>query len=223
MEAATPEKEEPDADVEPDPKEKWFKQRRGFTNFHFNRMGRDRIWKACQAANGNFSDSNSRWRLIGVNEQKKKVQMVLADEKSGLEIGSKTWVLDSDSELSDQIVPENTGGLLIALHLWRNFLLQGPEKFGDVYYFGSAPLESDGPTYQILVATSGTVESNFFFHPDTGKLSAIEIYPELNSDPCLLKLKDYRSDGDLSVPATFEYSSGFNTGRLEIETLEFLK
>ena len=223
VEAATPEKEEPDADVEPDPKEKWFKQRRGFTNFHFNRMGRDRIWKACQAANGNFSDSNSRWRLIGVNEQKKKVQMVLADEKSGLEIGSKTWVLDSDSELSDQIVPENTGGLLIALHLWRNFLLQGPEKFGDVYYFGSAPLESDGPTYQILVATSGTVESNFFFHPDTGKLSAIEIYPELNSDPCLLKLKDYRSDGDLSVPATFEYSSGFNTGRLEIETLEFLK
>ena len=149
--------------------------------------------------------------------------MVLSNEKSGLEIGSKTWVLDPETELSDQVVPENTGGLLIAFHLWRNFLILGPEKFGEVYYFGSAPLEPNGPKYQIFVSTRGTVESNFFFDPDSGQLAAIEVFPELDSDPCLLRLKDYRTDKDLSVPSTFEYSSGFNAGSFEIETLEFLK
>jgi len=212
-----------DPEGAPDTKAELFEERRGFANYHFNRLGRSRIWNACVKANGDFSEANSRWRLSGVNEQKKKVQMVLADEKSGIEIGSKTWVLDSETQLSDQIVPENTGGLLIAFHLWRNFLLMGPEKFGDVYYFGSAPLEPGGPTYQILVGTHGTVESNFFFDPDSGYLAAIEVYPELDSDPCLLKLKAYRRDGNITVPSSFEYSSGFNSGHFEVETLEFLK
>ena len=102
-------------------------------------------------------------------------------------------------------------------------MILGPEKFGDVVYLGSAPLEPGGPKYQILVATRGTVESNFFFDPETWQIAAIEIFPELNSDPCLLRLKDYRRDKDLAVPATFEYTNGNNQGTFEIETLEFLK
>ena len=200
-----------------------YEARRGFTNYYFNKVHRTKVWEACLSGNGDFSEAASRWRLTGVDDNKKKVQMVLSDDKSGIEIGSKTWVLDTESELSDQIVPENTGGLLIALHLWRNFLILGPEKFGDVFYFGSAPLEPDGLKYQILVATRDTVESNFFFDPETGQLAAIEIFPDLDSDPCLLRLKDYRRDEDLSVPATFEFSNGRNQGKFEIETLEFLK
>jgi len=120
-------------------------------------------------------------------------------------------------------VPENTGGLLIAIHLWRNFLVLGPEKFGEVLYLGSAPLDPDGPRLQILVGTFGTVESNFFFHPDSGQLVAIEVFPDLGSDPCLLRLSEFVADGDLMVPSTFTYSSGFNQGELKIDTLEFLK
>ena len=197
--------------------------RRGFTNYHFNKLNRAKVWQACLEGQGDFSDANSRWRLTGTNADQKKVQLVLSDEKSGIEIGRKTWVLDPETELSDQIVPEDTGGLLVTLQLWRHFLILGAEKFGDVYYVGSAPLDPDGPKYQILVATRGTIESNFFFDPNTGRLAAIEMFPELDSDPCLLRLKDYRTDDNLSVPATFEYSSGLNEGKFEIETLEFLK
>ena len=216
---------EPDQRPESEPanKAKWYEARRGFTNFYFNRLGRKQVWNSCIQNNGDFSKANSRWRLTGVDHRKKKVQMVLADEKSGMEIGTRTWVLDPETELSDQVVPENTGGLLIALHLWRNFLVMGPEDYGDVYYFGSAPLEPNGPTYQILVGTHGTTEANFFFHSDSGQLAAIEVYPELVSDPCLLRLGDWRRDGDLNVPSSFKYSSGFNSGQLEIEKLEFLK
>lgn len=218
-EAEPIEKAEPDANPYAD----WFESRRGFANYHFNKLNRTKVWKSCLDGSGDFSSSISRWRLTGTDAGKKKVRMVLSNEKSGLEIGSKTWVLDPETELSDQVVPENTGGLLIAFHLWRNFLILGPEKFGEVYYFGSAPLEPNGPKYQIFVSTRGTVESNFFFDPDSGQLAAIEVFPELDSDPCLLRLKDYRTDKDLSVPSTFEYSSGFNAGSFEIETLEFLK
>ena len=220
-EASSPEVEKKTADENPYTDQ--YEARRGFTNYHFNKRNRSEVWNNCVRGSGNFSDSTTRWRLSGVGDDKKRVQMVLSDDKSGIEIGRKTWVLDPELELSDQIVPEDTGGLLIALHLWRHMLILGPKKFGDVFYFGSAPLDPDGPKYQILVATRGTVESNFFFDPDSGRLAAIEVFPELDSDPCLLRLKDYRTDQDLSVPATFEYSSGLNAGRFEIETLEFLK
>ncbi len=208
---------------EPNEHADWYQARRGYTNYHFNKLNRQRVWASAIDSQGDFSTATNRWRLSGVDDDKTKVQMVLSDDKSGLEIGSKTWVLDPETELSDQRVPEGTGGLLIAIHLWRNFLILGPEKFGDVYYFGSAPLDQNGPHYQILVATRGTIESHLFFNPETGQLAAIEVFPELDSDPCLLKLKEYRKDQDLSVPATFEYSHGFNRGKLMIETLEFLK
>jgi hypothetical protein len=208
---------------EPNEHADWYQARRGYTNYHFNKLNRQRVWASAIDSQGDFSTATNRWRLSGVDDDKTKVQIVLSDDKSGLEIGSKTWVLDPETELSDQRVPEGTGGLLIAIHLWRNFLILGPEKFGDVYYFGSAPLDQNGPHYQILVATRGTIESHLFFNPETGQLAAIEVFPELDSDPCLLKLKEYRKDQDLSVPATFEYSHGFNRGKLMIETLEFLK
>jgi S1-C subfamily serine protease len=213
------------AEPEPEPNEHadWYEVRRGYTNYHFNKLNRERVWDRAIDSQGDFSTSTNRWRLSGIDDNKAKVQMVLSDDKSGLEIGGKTWVLDPETELSDQRVPEGTGGLLIAIHLWRNFLILGPEKFGEVYYFGSAPLEQDGLHYQILVATRGTIESHLFFDPETGQLAAIEVFPELGSDPCLLKFKEYRKDVDLSVPATFEYSHGFNRGHLMIETLEFLK
>ena len=217
----TPEKRETEAEV--NQYASWYEERRGFTNYHFNKLNRKRVWDQSVESQGDFSSSSMRWRLSGVNNKGKKVQMVLADEKSGIEIGSKTWVLDPESEMSEQRVPEDTGGLLIALHLWRNFLILGPERFGEVVYFGSAPLEPGGTNYQILVATRGTIESHLFFHPETGKLTAMEIFPELNSDPCLLWLKDYRRDDDLSLPATMEYSFGIQSGKIEIEKLEFLK
>ncbi len=217
----TPEKPETEAEV--NQYASWYEERRGFTNYHFNKLNRKRVWDQSVESQGDFSSSSMRWRLSGVNNKGKKVQMVLADEKSGIEIGSKTWVLDPESEMSEQRVPEDTGGLLIALHLWRNFLILGPERFGEVVYFGSAPLEPGGTNYQILVATRGTIESHLFFHPETGKLTAMEIFPELNSDPCLLWLKDYRRDDDLSLPATMEYSFGIQSGKIEIEKLEFLK
>ena len=210
-------------EVEANPHADWFEKRRGFANYHFNRLRRDKIWNASLDGQGDFSGNATRWRLSGTNEDKKKVQVVLADDKSGIEIGNKTWVLDPETELSDQVVPENSGGLLIALHLWRNFLVLGPEKFGEVYYFGSAPLEPGGSKRQILVGTFGTVESNFFFDPESGNLVAIEVFPDLGSDPCLLRLSGFVADGDLKVPSVFEYFSGFNQGELKIETLEFLK
>ncbi|QEG22569.1 S1C family serine protease [Mariniblastus fucicola] len=221
VEAADPTQEKPATSSHPHAD--WYEARRGFTNYRFNKLHREQVWQQSVAAMGDFSKVTNRWRLKGVDSRKKAVQMVLSDDKSGIEIGRKTWVLDPETELSDQVLPENTGGLLIALHLWRNFLILGPEKFGDVSYFGSAPLEPGDPKYQIVVATRGTVESNFFFDSDSGVLAAIEVFPELDSDPCLLRLTDYRQDQEISVPTTFEYSSGLNSGSIEIETLEFLK
>lgn len=197
-------------------------QRRGYTNFYFNRFYRDQICADSRTALGDFRQSN-RWRLTGADQKKKSVKIVLADDKSGIEIGRKAWVLDTESDLATQLVPEQTGGLLIALHLWRQFLVLGPDQFGEVKYFGSAPLEPGGDRLQILVATRGVIECNLFFDDTTKRLVAIEVFPESDSDPCLLRFSDYERDDDLTVPSLFEYSHGFNSGSFTIEKIEFLK
>ena len=48
--------------------------------------------------------------------------------------------LDAAGKISiSSLGPPGSGGLLVALHLWRRLLVDGPEKFGDVYYYGTAP------------------------------------------------------------------------------------
>ena len=92
--------------------------------------------------------------------------------------GRSTVVVGTD--LSDQLGPAESGGLLAALHIWRRMLIEGPSKIGDAYYLGTQPLRGDEGLFDVVVVTYDVVEVQMSFDPDSGRLMALEMFPELD-------------------------------------------
>jgi len=102
-------------------------KRNGFANYYFNLEHQKRVWKGF-LTNGDFTSQDFSWRLKAVDDQGRSIVVVLADEKSGIQINGESFVLDPEADLSTQLFPADTGGLLVSLHLWRKMLLLGPDK-----------------------------------------------------------------------------------------------
>lgn len=234
-----------------------FIRRRGFTNYYFNQFNRDRIWQGFRNVGGRWDQQPGRWRISGQLQDSAETnevpfQLFLGDQRSGIRIGDASFVLDPSEDLSQQLVPPGSGGLLVALHLWRAMLIEQPEKFGDVYYFGTLPIHSidvdprdgdgDGEgeerldsgderdgLVEVLVATRGVTETHFRFSPKQSLLESLELFPEINSSPCRIEFTDYQRDGDLLVPRQIRYrhdggsADGPATRTLVIERIEFLE
>lgn len=200
-----------------------FVKRAGFANYYFNLEHQKRVWSGF-VTNGDFTSQNFSWRLTALDDQDREIIIVLADEKSGIQINGESFVLDPEVDLSAQLFPADTGGLLVALHLWRKMLVLGPGKFGDVVYFGSIPNQNTNGSGDVLVATRGAIESNFVFDKDNHKLLAMEMYPDIETDPCELYFDDYQLDADLTVPGSIKFQYRTNPARsIRIQQIEFLE
>ncbi len=199
-----------------------FVERAGFTNYYFNTLNRDRVWQEFTSHSGDWTAAKQRWRISATDGLGQEVLILLGDEKSGIKVGGQSWALDPNIDFSTQLYPPNSNGLLVALHYWRKMLVDGPNKFGDVIYFGSLPGDQPG-LLETLIATSGIVETWFLFAPDTKVLDTVEMYPEINSVACRLRLLNYRSEGNLLLPGLIEYLDSDGEKReLNITRIEFL-
>jgi hypothetical protein len=97
---------------------------------------------------------------------------------------------------------------LAALHLWRNLLVTGPQQFGEVHYYGTAPYANVPELADVLVATRNVAEVNLAFDPQTGLLATAEMTIEDDADPCELRFGDYRDLGGRQVPHQLEVRLG---------------
>ena len=224
---------EPEPDEEPDDDDKeakeianpfdhMFEQRAGFTNYYFNTLSRDRIWQEFTRRSGDWSKVKQRWQITATDDSGQDVLVLLGDDKSGIKMGDESWALNSTIDFSKQLYPPRSNGLLVALHYWRKMLVDGPQRFGDVIYFGSLPGEQPG-MLNTLVATTGIIETWFLFTPDTSALDSVEMYPEINSVPCRVRFLDYRNEGELLLPTAIEYLDvGGQRRRLKLKKIDFL-
>ncbi|MFK7769272.1 MAG: S1C family serine protease [Mariniblastus sp.] len=200
-----------------------FAERAGFANYYFNLQNQKRIWNGL-LSHGDFTKQQFGWRLTGRDVAGREFTIVLADQKSGIQINDDSFVLDPENDLSTQLEPQGSGGLLVALHLWRKLLVVGPEKFGDLIYQGKTPLRFQNEPGDVLVATRGSIETHFMFDKTNQRLLALEMYPDSDVDPCEVYFGDYVVDGDLTVPGTIKFVNGLNeSGTIKIDKIEFLE
>ena len=82
----------------------------------------------------------------------------------------------------------------------RRVLIEGPSKIGDAYYLGTQPLRGRDGLYDVVVVTFDVVEVQMSFEPSSGRLIALEMFPELGQDPCEIYFDDYRDVNGLQVP-----------------------
>jgi S1-C subfamily serine protease len=186
--------------------QKLIQPRPGFANYYFNELNRDRVWSAF-AAHGDFSAVAGTWKLTGELVGGGKVEVTLADESSSGNFPQGAVSLDAAQDLDQQLGPAGSG-LLAALHLWRQMLIQGPQKFGNVVYYGTAPHPVLEGQAEILMATRNVAELQLIFDPTSGQLLALEMAAVADDDPCELRFADYREVGGRKFPHALEIRRG---------------
>ena len=101
---------------------------------------------------------------------------------------------------------------MVALSLWQRMLAQGPAKFGEVYYLGTAPMRGREPaltnTVEVLVGTFDVVECRFMFDRDSGHLVGLETWPDPDADPCEIYFSDYAEVNGQVLPTTLQVWHG---------------
>jgi len=204
----------------PEELQQYIKQRSGFANYYFNELNRTRVWNAFHDIAGDFAAIRGDWTLSKGEE----FTITLGEAASAIKTVTATTSLDREKDLSEQLEPQGSGGMLATLHLWRRLLVEGPAAFGDVIYVGKAPLAGHDGLYDVLLGTYDVVEASFYFDPASGELRAVEMAPDPGVDPCEIYLTDYRDVAGTKLPHRMLIRHGDSDFLdLGIESIQFSK
>ena len=198
-----------------------FESRRGYSNYYFNRQNQNRVWQAHQST-GDFEANKAIWKLNGKTAQQGPAEITLDDEQTLARMatneGNTEMLLDMSANLEQQLQPTGSGGMLVALHLWRYMLTHGPSRFGEVYYLGKAPWPGQDKPADVLVGTHDAVEAWFYFDATSGQLVGMEMYPDIGVDPCELSFREYKDVDGRELPFEIEVRYGDQTyGILQLD------
>ena len=191
----------------PDAATKLIENRRGYANYYFNRVCLDEVFQRLHQ-HSRFTELKKPWVINGKSTENMPFQFILNEEKSGVQWDQQSRVLDPNIDLDQQLWPAQTGGLLPALHLWRKLLVNGPEKYGQVEYFGSLPFGSEGKVADVVNATVGVIRSYYFFDKSNGNLIGIEMYTSDDADPCVVHFENFQTVDSVSFPRSIIVTRG---------------
>lgn len=196
----------PDAKQVPDEVRACYQARRGFANYYFNLLERQRVWNQF-AAHGTFHDLTGDWLITG-EAADSNVEVRWDGKYLTGRFPDGPARIDLTGDLADQLQPIGSGGLLPALHLWRQFLVLGPEQFGQVYYYGEAPLPGREGLFDVLVGVHDVIECYFYFDRVSGRMAAMEMFADSASDPCELYFDNYQVVGGREIPRSIQVIYG---------------
>ncbi len=168
---------------------KSYEARRGYANYFFNRENRERVWKAWTART-NPAGLEGTWRITAQLANQNPLWLELGPSSAELRTGNGQWKWSGQTEGEEVTSPPGSGGLLLALHLWRRLVVLGPEGFGEVYYEGTVPRRGHDALLESLVGLHAGVECRFLFDPRQGHLVHLEMSPDEEVDPCEIEFVD---------------------------------
>lgn len=185
-----------------------FEKRRGYANYYFNKLHSDRVEQDWQQL-GDFTSSRGLWVFEGILvDGKRKTRIEIDPNGVRLTLPDVTYSWQVSDRLCDDLSPPQSGGLLAALYLWRRLAVEGFENFGDVRYFGTAPIDQLDKQVDVVDAIYKDAQARCYFDPVTGHLQLLEFYSADDSDPCELYFRDYVDFDGRQVPSRFEIFIG---------------
>lgn len=216
----TPGNEKSDIEIPPEAA-KLIKARAGYKNYYFNEVNAKRVWNRFIEHGDFVSTLDDVWEIRGDVAAGGDVAATLANEESSLQFPNAQAIVTESKDLNarEQLEPADTA-ILLSLHLWRRMLVLGPEKYGDVFYVGTSPIPGRDGLFDVLSATRNVSESLFYFEPATGRLAAVEVFPDSGSDPCEMLFEDYRQVAGRDLPHRIIVRRGAET-IAEIRVSEF--
>src|SRR5262249_878983 len=130
----------------PSPLAKFYQPKAGFANAYFNKVQVDRLWSAF-TKHGDFKGLDGTWVWEGdiyfkKNRNSSPLRIEIGEDKgkdgkgnepvSRMKVGAfpyELYPLKLKQDLAVLRLPETSGGLLLALHLYRELLTRGADAF----------------------------------------------------------------------------------------------
>jgi hypothetical protein len=214
----------------PSPAAKLFLAKPGYANYYFNKLERDRLLNAFRKL-GDFSKLTGSWsitaegRLKGaagtlrtarfkINEMGSKdgkgartvLNMTMGDQQFEVE------PLKEDAAPAEVKEPGESGGLLMALYVYKRLLTLGVKGFelkcdhGGFEPFYPFPADGSKPSSlreirvdaEVLLTKHGLFTTKFYFSKVNQQLLGFEVKADDDDDPCEVYFADYKKlDGRL--------------------------
>ena len=187
--------------------QKHYLKKRGFANYYFNELEQNRVWNAWNSRSSPAGASGD-WTLAGPLAGGGRYNLKITGDAATLKLPSTEIDWKAEDVLSKSLLPEHSGGMLPALYLWRRLAVEGLGRFGDVYYFGTAPLAEHDGLADVLVGTHKGVDCRFYFQPADGRLLALEMFSSEDSDPCEIYFSEYHETNGRLTPGKMEVRFG---------------
>lgn len=166
------------------------KRRPGFVNFHFNTQQRDAVLAACRQIGA--WPRGGEDTLAGEDPGGAPASVRFTPDRVTLQTERGRFWADTSAPLSDQVAPPGSGGLLIALRLWRRLLAGETAK---LRAFGRSPAGPDLKPHDALTIDTRGIRATFYFDPVSGDLVEIESDATGDADdPCMVRFSGRAGD-----------------------------
>jgi len=164
------------------------------------------------------------WTVRGKLDTGAEFEMELTNQGLTLKVGANELRWSAGADLSTVLEPQHSGGLFPALYLWRRLALLGAGRFGEVAYWGTAPMVGRPGLVDVVEGQYAGVECRLYFDPAEGHLLLLEMFGEELADPCEVYFHEYRPNDGRWLPQRMEVRYGDVVfGVFLVSTLEFQK
>ena len=165
----------------------YYEERRGYANFHFNRL---ELARMLENVRKQFDAEQSPWNITGVIRDRGETFEFQVNDTGiqySLPTGRAFWHADeiTGDTLTHYQSPHGSGGLFTALFFLRQLTLSGLPGDADVVYTGTAPIGGSlEKLYDVCTVRWRGNDVRFYADPNTGDIPLIEMFGSTLDFPC---------------------------------------
>ena len=208
------EKQDTPKEVKPaakDAVDELYVEKRGYSNFYFNRLELERIL-ALQATQGRWNDTSKAWKLNGeIPGENTNVEMLLSDENLIFRLGDKTETLHPSQGWPKWIKQRSSIGALMGMRIWQQWNRIGPRLMGEAVYLGRNPVVGRDGLLDVTRITVSDFDAMVYTSPETGLIQVIEVFSDKQTDPVELFFDKYETVDGRATPRTVRLVYGLET------------
>ncbi len=186
-------------------------EKRGYSNYYFNRLELDRIL-ASQTAQGNWKGSLDSWKVTGeVPGENLSVEMLLSDENLTLRLGDKSETLHPTQGWPKAIKQRSSTGIAMGMRMWQQWHRIGPRLMGEAVYLGRNPVVGRDALLDVTRVTVSDFDILVYTSPENGWIEVIEVFADKQTDPVELFFEKYETVDGRANPSTIRLAYGLET------------
>ena len=206
--------ESKESEAEKDPLIDKHELKRGYSNYYFNRLEKNRVMSLLHAFSEPFETSQAVHWNGTVLAENQSFSGVSSDTSVLCRIGTDTETLHPIQGWLPQIRSKSNVCIGMAIRIWHLWNTIGPDKMGEAVYLGRNPIVGTDELFDTIKLTTGEVNCLVYTSTLNGSIRLIELFADNQVDPAEVYFDAYLTESKPKAPSVIRLQFG-----LELQTL----